>query len=112
MEYFLVIWVERLRSLRRRANRPDKSIPEAEAKKKMIQAKRRLKKAERSIKITLGSGFQAAAANAGAVMQMSKVWKFVYIVHQVDTRVKSEQSSHAMYVLTILYQMKSRLPVK
>jgi hypothetical protein len=68
MEYFLVIWVERLRSLRRRANRPDKSIPEAEAKKKMIQAKRRLKKAERSIKITFGSGFQAAAANAGAVL--------------------------------------------
>jgi hypothetical protein len=53
---------------RRSAGRPDKSLPEAAAKRKMIQAKRRLKKAEHAIKITFGSGFQAAAANAGAVL--------------------------------------------
>ena len=68
MEYFLVIWVERLRGLRRSAGRPDKTLPEAEAKKKMITAKRRLKKAEHALKITFGSGFSAAAANAGAVL--------------------------------------------
>ena len=52
MEYFLVIWVERLRGLRREAGRPDKSLPEIEQKRKMIKAKRRLKKAEHAIKIT------------------------------------------------------------
>tara|TARA_B100000780_G_scaffold272321_1_gene234392 strand:+ start:105 stop:917 length:813 start_codon:yes stop_codon:yes gene_type:complete len=68
MEYFLVIWVERLRGLRRSAARPDKSVPEHEQKRKMITAKRRLKKAEHALKITFGSGFSAAAANAGAVL--------------------------------------------
>jgi Ca2+-binding EF-hand superfamily protein len=68
MEFFLVVWVERLRGLRRQAARPDKSLPEAVAKKRMIVAKRRLRKAERAIKITFGSGFAAAAANAGAVL--------------------------------------------
>jgi hypothetical protein len=52
MEYFLVIWVERLRGLRREAGRPDKCLPELEQKRKMIKAKRRLKKAEHAIKIT------------------------------------------------------------
>ena len=68
MEFFLVVWVERLRGLRRQAARPDKSLPEAVAKKRMIVAKRRLRKAERAIKITFGSGFAAAAANSGAVL--------------------------------------------
>lgn len=68
MEFFLVVWVERLRGLRRQAARPDKALPEVVARKRMIIAKRRLRKAERAIKITFGSGFAAAAANAGAVL--------------------------------------------
>ena len=68
MEFFLVVWVERLRGLRRQAARPDKSLPEAVAKKRMLKAKRRLRKAERALKITFGSGYAAAAANAGAVL--------------------------------------------
>ena len=68
MEFFLVVWVERLRGLRRQAARPDKSLPEAVARRRMNSAKRRLRKAERAIKITFGSGYAAAAANAGAVL--------------------------------------------
>lgn len=68
MEYFLVIWVDRLRQLRKSALRPDKTISESAARKKMAQSKRRLRRAEHAIKLTFGSGYAAAAARAGAVL--------------------------------------------
>ena len=74
MEFFLVVWVGRLKDLKRNFQKIKKGSAASDgtleygSELKISQVKRRLMKAEHALKATFGSGFMAAAANAGAVL--------------------------------------------
>ena len=68
MEFFLVLWVARLKNLRKDSLHPPKDLAPRVAKMYRVEAKKRLRKAEHAIKLTFGSGYMAAAARAGAVL--------------------------------------------
>ena len=75
MEFFLVVWVGRLKQLKKDFRKYGKGsrktsdgVADYASELKASQIKRRLMKAEHALKATFGSGFMAAAANAGAVL--------------------------------------------
>jgi len=73
MEFFLVVWVGRLKELRNnlrlhKKGAPDDGTLDYGHQVTENQIKRRLAKAEHAIKATFGSGYMAAAKSAGAVL--------------------------------------------
>ena len=73
MEFFLVVWVGRLKELRNnlrlhKKGAPDDGTLDYGHQVTENQIKRRLMKAEHAIKATFGSGYMAAAKSAGAVL--------------------------------------------